>query len=81
MTHNRSSRKLKPSTRRALHLLLSREWVSGNDLMEAAGTRYPARLGELKPLGWRWDKKYLRGRAVPMYRIYRAEPEQLRIAL
>jgi hypothetical protein len=72
---------VKPTTRAALSLLLSREWVSGNDLMEVAGTRYPARLGELKPLGWRWKKRWVRGRSVPMYRIYRAEPEQQTLRL
>ena len=61
---------MKPATRAALSLLLSKEWVSGNELADVAGYRYPARLGELKPLGFSWDKKYLRGRSVPIYRIH-----------
>ena len=72
---------MKPSTREALTLLLSKEWVSGNELFKVAGTRYGARLDELKPLGWRWEKRWIKGRRVPMYRIYREEPTQLRIAL
>lgn len=74
-------RPLKPAARRALALLLSKEWVSGNELFQVAGTRYGGRLNELKDHGWTWDKRWIKGSAVPLYRIYRAEPEQLRIAL
>ncbi len=57
---------MKPSTRRALTLLLSREWVSGNELLQVAGTRYSARLDELKnDLGYSWEKRWVKGRAVP----------------
>ena len=40
---------MKPSTKRAYHLLLAAHggWVSGNRLFEVAGTRYGGRLFEL----------------------------------
>ena len=60
---------MKPQTRRILEVLLSKEWVSGNDLYDIAA-RYGARLDELKPLGYRWDKKWVKGSAVPFYRIH-----------
>lgn len=72
---------MKPATRRALHLLLSKEWCSGNELFQVAGTRYGARLDELKPLGYRWEKQWRPGSAVPYYHLLSPEPEQLRIAL
>lgn len=41
---------MKPSTRKALHLLLSVDgaWVSGNRLFRVAGNRYSARVFELR---------------------------------
>ncbi len=72
---------MSPSTRRALTLLLSREWVSGNELFQVAGTRYGARLNELKnDHGYRWEKRWIKGRAVPFYHLLPPEkPEQLRL--
>jgi hypothetical protein len=61
---------MKPSARRLLTLMLSKEWVSGNEMFEAAGTRYGARLADLKELGYTWDKRPVPGSAVPMYRIH-----------
>jgi biotin operon repressor len=60
---------MKPSTKRALATLLSKEWVSGNELFLVAGTRYGARLDELKEQGYRWDKRWMRGSRVPQYRL------------
>ena len=60
---------MKPQTRRALYLMKSKEWVSGEELREVAGGRYGARLGELKPLGYRWEKKFIRGYSVPWYHL------------
>jgi hypothetical protein len=34
-----------------------------------AGTRYGARLDELKEQGYRWDKRWIRGSRVPQYRL------------
>ena len=61
---------MKPSTRRALALLLSKEWVHGNELFQVAGTRYGGRLDELKAMGYSWDKEWRPGSAVPWYRIH-----------
>ena len=74
---------MKPTTRSALTLLRSREWVSGNDLFQVAGTRYGARLNELKnDHGYRWEKRWIKGRAVPFYRLLLPEkPEQLSLTL
>ncbi|MCA1570862.1 MAG: hypothetical protein LC798_11195 [Chloroflexi bacterium] len=72
---------MKPSTRAARELLLSREWVSGNDLFEVAGTRYGARLDELKLLGYRWEKRWIKGSAVPLYHLLPPEPEQQTMGL
>jgi hypothetical protein len=60
---------MKPTTGRALTLLLSKEWVSGNELFLVAGTRYGARLDELKEQGYRWDKRWIRGSRVPHYHL------------
>ena len=60
---------VKPTTRRALELLKSREWVHGEALREVAGSRYGARLDELKPLGYSWEKKRIKGYAVPFYHL------------
>lgn len=70
---------MKPSTRCALTLLLSKEWVSGNELFQVAGTRYGARLDELKnDHGYRWEKRWIKGSAVPLYHLLLpTEPEQL----
>jgi hypothetical protein len=67
---------MKPTTGRALTLLLSKEWVSGNELFLVAGSRYGARLDELKALGYRWDKRWVRGSRVPQYRLVLSD-EQL----
>jgi hypothetical protein len=60
---------MKPSTKRALDLLLKKSWVSGNELFLVAGTRYGARLDELKEQGYRWDKRWIRGSRVPQYHL------------
>jgi hypothetical protein len=60
---------MKPQTRAILHLLLSKEWVSGNELYQIAA-RYGARLDELKPLGYSWDKRWIKGSSVPLYRLH-----------
>ena len=70
---------MKPATRKALYLLLSKEWVSGNELFQVAGTRYGARLDELKALGYSWDKRRVKGSSVPLYRIHPPQPEQLEL--
>jgi hypothetical protein len=72
---------VKPATRRALHQLLSKEWVSGNELFQVAGTRYSARLDELKPDGYRWEKRWIKGSAVPLYHLLSPEPEQQTLRL
>ncbi len=74
---------MKPSTRRALTLLLSREWVSGNELFQVAGTRYGARLDELKnDLGYSWEKRWVKGSMVPFYHLLPPEkPEQLTLGV
>jgi hypothetical protein len=72
VNHNPSLRQPKPLTpaaRRALYLLKSREWVNGEELRSVAGSRYGARLDELKPHGYSWDKKRIRGTPVPYYRL------------
>jgi hypothetical protein len=59
---------VKPQTRAILDLLLSKEWVSGKE-MEDIAFRYGARLNELKPLGYSWDKRWVKGRSVPLYHL------------
>lgn len=73
---------MKPSARRAYTLLLDGGWHSGNELFRVAGTRYGARLDELKhELGIDWEKRWIRGSAVPLYRLVQPEPEQQTLRL
>jgi hypothetical protein len=60
---------MKPQTRAILDLLLSKEWVSGNELLGLGIGRYGARLNELKALGYSWDKRWVHGTRVPLYHI------------
>lgn len=74
---------MKPSTARVLDRLRAAggAWVSGNRLFEVGGTRYGARLFELRGMGFDIQKRPApNGSHVPEYRI-QEEPEQLRIAL
>lgn len=74
---------MKPSAARCLQRLRQAggSWVSGNELAEAVGWRYSARLYELRAEGFTIERRSSRnGSAVDDYRI--VEPaEQLRIAL
>jgi hypothetical protein len=72
---------MKPATRRLLLRLQQDEWVSGNELFQVAGTRYGARLDELKALGYRWDKKWVHGSRVPLYRLHPPAPVQQTMGL
>ncbi len=68
---------MKPSTARCLARLRGGEWVSGNQLFEVAGTRYGARLFELRTdYGFVIEKRPAPPSAVPLYRIVEAD-EQL----
>ncbi len=68
---------MKPSTARCLACLRGGEWVSGNQLFEVAGTRYGARLFELRQEGHVIEKRPAPHSAVPQYRIVE-KPEQLK---
>jgi hypothetical protein len=75
---------MKPSTRLVFDEFAASGfgWVHGNDLLRAAGTRYSARLYDLKhDHGWDHEKRPDPRSSVPWYRIFRSEPEQLSIAL
>jgi len=69
---------MKPSTSRCLARLRGGEWVSGNQLFEVAGTRYGARLFELRQEGHVIEKRPAPRSAVPQYRIVEPD-EQLRL--
>lgn len=73
---------MKPRTRAVLNRLLADEWVSGNELFQVGGTRYGARLFELKhEHGIDWEKRPApNGSHVPQYRLVR-EPEQQTLRL
>lgn len=74
---------MKPSTRRALALLTSADgaWLSGNRLFEVSGTRYGARLFELRAMGYVIEKRPApNGSHVPEYRLV-PEPVQQTMGL
>lgn len=74
---------MKPATRRCLSRMLAANgaWISGNELFQVAGTRYGARLFELKhEYGYAWEKRYVRGTRVPQYRLS-SEPVQQTMGL
>lgn len=72
---------MKPSAQKALNALRAGHgWISGNELAEAVGWRYSARLYELRAMGYVIERRSVRGRPVDDYRIVE-KPEQLSIAL
>jgi hypothetical protein len=52
-------------------------WVRGQTLMMQGGGRFSARLYDLKEYGWAHETRHDPTSAMPQYRLYRAEPEQL----
>ena len=75
---------MKPTCKAVLDRLRAADgaWISGNRLFEVGGTRYGARVFELRHLyGHAIERRSARnGSAVDEYRLV-TEPEQLRIAL
>ena len=70
---------MKPSCKRVLAVLLASQgdWVRGNALFQAGGTRFGARLWELDhDYGYRHEKRHDPTSALPLYRLYRPD-EQL----
>ncbi len=71
---------MKPSAKRALHLLLSVEgaWISGNRIAEVAGYRFGGRLYELRhQYGYNVERRSApNGNSVDEYRLV-VEPKQL----
>jgi hypothetical protein len=70
---------MKPSTSRVLARLVMADgaWISGNRLFEVGGTRYGARLYELRhEHGIDWEKRYVNGTRVPQYRLVPADEQQ-----
>ena len=75
---------MKPSTSRCLAALRDRpgQWVSGNTLFQASGTRYGGRVFELRhDFGFRIDRRSApNGSAVDEYQLIEA-PEQLSMGI
>ena len=66
---------MKPSTRRCRDVLRSREWATVADfLTHGVGTRYSARILELRALGYVIDARPVKDRSGYVYRLV-AEPE------
>lgn len=76
-----ATRPMKASCRKVLDVFAAHGfgWVSGNVLLEAHCGRYSARLYDLREWGWEHETRPVVGSSVPMYRLYRPEPEQLRL--
>ena len=74
---------MKPSARKVLDIFAASGygWVRGQTLMLQGGSRFSARLYDLKEFGWAHETRHDPTSAMPMYRLYRAEPEQLRLEI
>ena len=69
---------MKPSTRRCRDVLRSREWATVADfLTHGVGTRYSARILELRALGYVIDARPVKDRSGYVYRLV-AEPKPQR---
>ena len=75
---------MKPSTRKVLDIFAASGygWVRGQTLMLQGGSRFGARLHELRrDHGWDHETRPDPTSAMPQYRLYRAEPEQQQLGL
>lgn len=74
---------MKPSTEKVYDIFAANGfgWVRGQTLMLKGGSRFGARLYDLKEHGWAHETRHDPTSAMPMYRIYRAEPEQQSLRL
>lgn len=61
-----------PNARKVLEVFVASNygWVRGGRLVEVGGTRFGARLFELKEFGYAHEKRHDPTSAQPMYRLY-----------
>ena len=70
---------MKPSDRKVYDIFAAAGfgWVRGSTLLMQGGSRFGARLYDLKQHGWAHETRHDPTSSMPQYRLYRAEPEQL----
>lgn len=56
-------------------------WVRGQTLLMEGGGRFGSRLHELKAYGWEHETRRDPTSSMPQYRLFRAEPDQIAMAL